>query len=253
MRYIYVFRNLVNGKVYVGQTINPLRRKSGHLCAAKRGDDYPLPRSMRKHGIENFLFEVIEECDDAVINEREKFWIAHLDSRNPDKGYNLHIGGCSTTIESHRKLSEALKGNTHCVGRKFSEASLEKLRRNGWAAQTERRLGKKQTSTDTRMCECGKQFEVTISTNRKLHVKQFCSRTCANTRSHSTETKAQIAASLRKHDHVMLSQRIQAGAKLTDLMVELSVSYSVLKRIKRCLKNQDVQRTSVKQNVVNRV
>jgi hypothetical protein len=37
--------------------------------------------------------EVIEECEDSLINEREIYWISHFDSTNHEKGYNLSKGG----------------------------------------------------------------------------------------------------------------------------------------------------------------
>ena len=120
MKYIYVFRNIINDKVYVGQTYNPSQRKAGHLNGARKGHDHPFYRSIRKYGEENFNFEVIEECNDSDVDEREKFWIAHYDSTNRDKGYNLERGGKGVSKEHRRKLSQALKGNKHCVGRKIS-------------------------------------------------------------------------------------------------------------------------------------
>lgn len=102
---------------------------------------------MRKHGIENFEFEVIEECDDFQVDEREKFWIAHYDSTNRDKGYNLSKGGQGHTKESRRKLSEALKGNTHCVGRKASLETRKKLK-----IETYIKLGRILASLEREFC-----------------------------------------------------------------------------------------------------
>lgn len=67
---IYKITNLINGKSYVGQTIQALNvRFRSHL----REDTY-LGRTMRKYGLENFSVEVIEECDTLeLLNEREIF------------------------------------------------------------------------------------------------------------------------------------------------------------------------------------
>lgn len=93
MRYVYVIRNLLDRKVYVGQTKNPGVRKANHFYAARLGIMKPLYEAIRAQGRENFVFEVIEECADEVINEREEHWVAHYDSFNPAKGYNLTSGG----------------------------------------------------------------------------------------------------------------------------------------------------------------
>ena len=181
MRYVYVIGNLVNWKVYVGQTINPSRRKAGHFTYARKDVEHPLYRSIRKHGEQNFQFIVLEECTDALIDEREKFWIAHFDSQSRERGYNLAPGGRSTSTEHHRKLSEALKGNKHCVGRKVDDETRHLLKQ-GWKTHNARRHGKKVMVTEVRTCRCGTQFEVTYASNRKYHVKQFCSLQCANAR-----------------------------------------------------------------------
>lgn len=93
MRCVYLVQNTVNGKIYVGQTKDFAARKAGHLYAARKGCKRPLYRAIRKYGEEAFLFEILEECEDVLINEREQYWVSHYDSFNPEKGYNLTSGG----------------------------------------------------------------------------------------------------------------------------------------------------------------
>lgn len=69
---IYIIRNTINSKVYVGQTKKTLsNRFSNHKSAARHNGDYILGKAMRKHGIENFYIELIEECENSLANERE--------------------------------------------------------------------------------------------------------------------------------------------------------------------------------------
>lgn len=113
MRFIYVITNLINGKVYVGQTKDPNCRKRGHWYAAKKGFKTHLYDSMRYHGVDNFEFCVIEECEPGSSDDRERFWIAHYDSTNHSNGYNSESVGCrhkTLSEETKRKLSEANKG-----------------------------------------------------------------------------------------------------------------------------------------------
>ena len=56
--YIYKIENLVNSKVYIGFTNNPTTRWSDHKKIIKK-DKRPLYKSMLKHGVENFSFDVI--------------------------------------------------------------------------------------------------------------------------------------------------------------------------------------------------
>ncbi len=125
MRYVYVIRNLINEKVYVGQTKDLAGRKRGHLSCAHRGNDRPLYRSIRKHGEENFSFEILEECADEVINERERHWVAHFDSFNPDKGYNLTSGG---EEGNHKRRSEETKRKIR-LARKHQVITVEHRQR----------------------------------------------------------------------------------------------------------------------------
>lgn len=46
---------------------------------------------MRKYGIENFSFEIIEECKKEELNDKEKYWINYFNTFF--NGYNLTTGG----------------------------------------------------------------------------------------------------------------------------------------------------------------
>ena len=121
MRHIYTFKNLINGKIYVGQTKHPEKRKHEHLKCAKDGVNGRLYWAIRKHGEENFLFEVIEDCEDNITNQREEFWITHFDSF--ENGYNSTTGG------DHYQLSEEAKKKIGLAGRRpMSEEQKQKLR-----------------------------------------------------------------------------------------------------------------------------
>lgn len=91
MAFIYVITNLINHKQYVGETIrDPQIRWLEHQRKSKKVDA-PLYRAIRKYKIENFNFEVLEECSDDSRSIREQYWIKYLDTYN--QGYNATIGG----------------------------------------------------------------------------------------------------------------------------------------------------------------
>lgn len=91
--YIYCITNQVNNKKYVGSTNDPIRRKQEHFNSARWRSTasyyYPLQKAMRKYGIENFMFEVLEECSNDIAAQKEKEWIVKLNSlTNSGYGYN---------------------------------------------------------------------------------------------------------------------------------------------------------------------
>ena len=94
MGFIYTITNKINGKQYVGKTNlpDPQERWKEHLHDYKRRkmEHRPLYSAMNKYGVENFVFEVIEECDNT--EEREKFWIKELNTYG-STGYNATLGG----------------------------------------------------------------------------------------------------------------------------------------------------------------
>lgn len=228
MKYIYSVRNTVNNKRYIGQTFSLSQRKYQHFSEGKKGSsDHPLYRSMQKHGIENFVFEVIEECIDDSINEREIYWIAYFDSTNRNNGYNLSRGGEEIKEVTRRKLSEALKGNKHCVGRIASEETKEKHRQSAL-----KRYANKSPKIDN-CVHCGVLFEVPPSR------RKTCSNECARIRRHSLESKSKISQSLalrpslRDQIREEAISRLRAGQYATQVAIDLDVSYKTICRIRK--------------------
>lgn len=94
---IYKLTNIVNGKVYVGQTsISFKKRLLKHIYDArtesKRRKHY-LQRALAKYGFDNFIVEILETCEKKKLDEREIYWIAHFNSTDPELGYNCTYGG----------------------------------------------------------------------------------------------------------------------------------------------------------------
>lgn len=98
MGYIYKITNTANGKIYIGQTRKAVKtRWTNHVTCAQNQShrDYNIPfhNAIRKYGRNAFRVETIEECDNSLLNDREKYWIAKLHSTDKSKGYNLNLGG----------------------------------------------------------------------------------------------------------------------------------------------------------------
>lgn len=100
---IYKVTNLINNKVYIGQSDNIAHRWRIHRDHSLNncGHDYNciFYKAIRKYGLENFKFEVIEECSKDELNNRERYWIKHYKSYlgfKDCRGYNMTLGGQST-------------------------------------------------------------------------------------------------------------------------------------------------------------
>ena len=107
---VYKITNLLNGKIYVGQTTQPIEKRFIQHSYANS----PLGQAMRDCGLENFTIEVIEKCESpAQLNEREKFWIKVLNSKKPN-GYNLS-SGISAKQKIKIKRENIFQGNTVSV------------------------------------------------------------------------------------------------------------------------------------------
>jgi group I intron endonuclease len=84
---IYKITNKNDGKVYIGQSENIERRLSEHKQKRNETiDDY-----INVLGVENFDFEIIEECDLDELDNKEQEYIMKYDSR--ENGYNIQNGG----------------------------------------------------------------------------------------------------------------------------------------------------------------
>lgn len=92
---IYCIENLVNGKKYIGQSINIKSRFRGHKSELKRKihKNEHLQKSWNKYGEINFKFNIVEICDEFLLDKKEKYYIELYNSYTHDNGYNIEFGG----------------------------------------------------------------------------------------------------------------------------------------------------------------
>jgi len=114
---IYQIRNLVNAKAYVGKSCNIRRRFARHRSLLRRNlhsNDH-LQAAWNMYGELNFAFEVIELCEETLLNEREIYWIAFIKCR-----YNHTAGGDGGALDeaSLLKMAASLRGKKHSKSHK---------------------------------------------------------------------------------------------------------------------------------------
>lgn len=92
---IYLITNLINGKQYVGQTVQGyLKRWENHCRNASSNSNHYIQyidKAIKKYGCENFKIELLETVPIHLKDEKEIYYIDLYDTYN--KGYNNTIGG----------------------------------------------------------------------------------------------------------------------------------------------------------------
>lgn len=83
---IYCWENKINGKKYIGQSVNIERRKQQHIYGMGKYKT-KISQALYKYGLNNFNFIVLEETDIEHLNEKENYWINFYNSIN--NGYNI--------------------------------------------------------------------------------------------------------------------------------------------------------------------
>ena len=86
---IYQIRNLINGKVYIGSSVNLHVRALAHFNSLKRNahENQKLQRAYNKYGLDKLVFEVLEYVEKDTLLEREQYYIDTLNAVN--EGYNI--------------------------------------------------------------------------------------------------------------------------------------------------------------------
>ncbi len=114
---IYKIENNINHKIYIGKALNINKRFGDHKRLAYYKDassyEYPLYRAIRKYGIENFNFSVVEECLPDDLIEKEIYWISYYKAFGP-QGYNQTPGGDGSPKVNHQ-LAITLFNNGYTI------------------------------------------------------------------------------------------------------------------------------------------
>lgn len=162
---IYGILNTVNGKLYIGQSRNLEKRWKAEKKA--EGVNKHLKMSMKKYGLDNFHFFILEECEVKDLNNRERFYIKLYHTFNPEFGYNKTSGGdtsfeyypvCLTDEqrkkiskkayerwanmpdEKRKEISEKLRKAN--LGKKLSKEHKEKIKNSGKGLKRKAGTGK---------------------------------------------------------------------------------------------------------------
>ena len=112
---IYCITCLVNGKMYIGQTVRPIEKRfQAHLSKTQRGKDYKISRAIRKYGEENFIVEEVLTVF-APTKEILKKKLDYVEMRLIKK------------LETHKCGYNSTDGGEGTLGLKLSEHAIRKM------------------------------------------------------------------------------------------------------------------------------
>lgn len=135
---IYMYKNKLNNHCYIGQSINIQTRKWDHQSDYKneKSSSYNCQfyQALRKYGIENFEFFILEECLKEDLDKKEIFYINKFDSFK--NGYNATLGGGNLSvnlnneehIEKSKKILENINKNQKNEKHPRAKLSNEEVR-----------------------------------------------------------------------------------------------------------------------------
>ena len=128
---LYKITNKLNGKIYIGQTVQTLKARLWRHFSKKSKS--PLSFAVQKYGKDNFSIEELSTYKTLEdLNDAEEYYIEWYNCLSPN-GYNLHTGGNNHKVseETRKALSECRIGKkvkpfTEEHKRKISESNLGK-------------------------------------------------------------------------------------------------------------------------------
>jgi group I intron endonuclease len=140
---IYCIENTVNNKKYIGQSVDIKCRWRNHRYELRnnRHDNIHLQNAWNTYGEDNFVWNILEQCDVDLLDDRESYYIVKYHSNNCAYGYNHESGGHTNkqlSDEHREKLSNAHKGkiltdehkkhiSDSGKGRVFSDETRQKI------------------------------------------------------------------------------------------------------------------------------
>lgn len=120
---VYKITNLINGKIYIGSSIDINSRWKEHVRDLNKNKHHSthLQRSWNKNGSENFEFSILEKCNEEEILDREQYYLDTLKPFDKNNGYNTALNslapmtGRKHSNETKAKLSEGVRNRDASV------------------------------------------------------------------------------------------------------------------------------------------
>lgn len=168
---IYLVRNLINGKAYIGETTDFNSRVEKYKTLQCKGQR-KLYNALKKYGVNNFSYDIIDKatCKED-LDCLEDFHIERFRSRENEYGYNIKSGGShgKHSQETKKKISEAR------IGIRFSEdhkKSLSKAQKKRFLENPTSEEIKKKISKAMEGKQQTKGYKHTDESKKKMSIAQ---------------------------------------------------------------------------------
>ena len=202
--------NNFNNLVYVGQARKSLENRiywyKRDLILKKKPN--AIVKAIKEHGIENFTFTVLEDGIDnqAILDERERYWINYYQSNNPKNGYNKDTGGITGGNKS--KETKILIGKT--TKEKWANEDTADRMLKGLQKGTETVKKNATKNFVVLVClNCGKEFKVKPFEAKD---KKFCCNKCVGqhlAKTGKAKENSEIAAIKKHQENIIFKQEIK--------------------------------------------
>lgn len=248
---IYTITNLIDNKIYVGYATNFRKRKGDHFANlnSNKHKNIHLQRAYNKYGRDNFICELIEECEVEHLTSQENYWSNLLDTHNPKRGYNIRPTGVDTLVshsqETRNKISKSkidIKlSEEHCknigLSKKdipLSEEHKEKLKIKTYEANKKgiKKLNEEKVKEIVTLINQGiktsviaKQFNVDRHVISKIKYNKMW----------TFIDKGVIKQNKSRYSIEQIQQvkdRLKDNIKVRDISIELNISIGVIYKIK---------------------
>lgn len=192
---IYKITNQINGKSYIGKSVDIEDRWMRHRSRAFQKNDNQynsyLYRAIRKYQLCNFTFEVVEECSMEELDDKEIFYIDLYDSFYTKNGYNMTRGGDGSLKQDYNEVCELWNAGytisdiaKQINGTRNTVKHILKICDAGYSEDEARQRGKKKKSYTINQYDINgnfiKTWESSRQIERELHIDHSDVISCCN-------------------------------------------------------------------------
>lgn len=250
---VYMIRNKINGKYYVGSSIDIESRWKQHIKAldSNTHNNSHLQNAWNKYGKANFEFLILEEANLQDLRNRETYYLKKLNC--VENGYNLidnaNFGlGVKASPQVRKKISEACSGSRNGnYGRKRTKEEIQKIRDSRWGKdyvckqripirKTPEEIAKSRKLAGEKIRKSKLGTHLSDSTKQKLSECRKGKKWSPEMRLHFSETRKGERngnCKLTKRQVLKIYEKMNSGVNYKEVCKEYGISQCQAYKIKR--------------------